>query len=87
LQMPEAEAKLASKDRESVQIWYWASSKINGPARQALESTNGGDHRTEMARVILMLKKTERHFRSVCIAWFCQYDVRNSVALSLLRRI
>jgi len=40
LQMPEAEAQLASKDRESVQLRHRVSRKINGPGRQALESTN-----------------------------------------------
>jgi len=45
LQMPEAEAQLASKDRKSVQVWHWASSKINGPWCQASETTNVGGNR------------------------------------------
>jgi len=42
--MPEAEAWLASKDRELAPVWYWASSEINGRGRQASEPTNVSVH-------------------------------------------
>jgi len=43
--MPEAEAWLASKDRELAPVWYWVGREINGSGSQALEPKNGGGNR------------------------------------------